>query len=73
MLKKASDRHQINLSQSWMIGDILDDIESGIRAGCRTILLDNGNETEWILNEWRTPHYKVRNLEEAARVIAGLS
>lgn len=73
MLMRASERHKINLSQSWMIGDILDDVESGRRAGCRTILLDNGNETEWILNEWRTPDYKVRDLEEAARVIAGLS
>ena len=35
-----------------MIGDILDDVEAGRRAGCRTVLLDVGNETEWR----RSPH-----------------
>ena len=37
-----------------MIGDILNDVEAGNVAGCKTILLDNGNETEWILNSKRT-------------------
>jgi phosphoglycolate phosphatase-like HAD superfamily hydrolase len=31
-----------------MIGDILNDVEAGNRAGCRTVLIENGNETEWI-------------------------
>jgi hypothetical protein len=39
--------HGIDLRASWMIGDILHDVEAGNRAGCRTVLLDNGNETEW--------------------------
>ena len=30
----------------WMIGDILDDVEAGRRAGCRSVLLDVGNETD---------------------------
>jgi len=47
MLFEAARHHRINLSTSWLIGDILDDIESGNRAGCRTILLDNDHETEW--------------------------
>ena len=32
-----------------MVGDILDDVEAGRRAGCRTVLVDNGGETEWVL------------------------
>ncbi len=40
---------------SWLIGDILNDVEAGHRAGCRTILLDNGNETEWELSAERLP------------------
>jgi phosphoglycolate phosphatase-like HAD superfamily hydrolase len=49
-----------------MVGDILDDIEAGRAAGCRTVLLDNGNETEWELTAERVPHYVARNLAQAA-------
>jgi D,D-heptose 1,7-bisphosphate phosphatase len=66
---KAAEEMQIDLSQSWMIGDILNDVEAGIRSGCKTILIDNGNETEWIWNKKRLPHYIVSHLKEAARVI----
>lgn len=52
-----------------MIGDILDDVQAGNSSGCRTILLDNGNETEWILNQQRTPDYKVKDLRQAAEII----
>ena len=54
-----------------MVGDILDDVEAGRRAGCRTILLDNGNETEWRAGEARCPDYVVRDLMEASAVITG--
>src|SRR5690606_33538868 len=47
MIYQASNDYNIELSQSWMIGDILHDVEAGNRAGCKTILIDNGNETEW--------------------------
>src|SRR5262249_17961086 len=47
LLRRAADELGIDLAQSWMVGDILDDIEAGRRAGCRTVLIDNGNETEW--------------------------
>lgn len=53
----------------WMVGDILDDMEAGRRAGCRTVLIDNGNETEWVPGPFREPHFKVPDLAEAARVI----
>src|SRR5579871_2458964 len=69
LLFRAASEHGINLHQSWFVGDILDDIEAGRRAGCRTILLDNGHETEWILAPLRQPHYTVANLHEAARKI----
>ena len=38
LLERAAREQDIDLSASWMIGDILDDIEAGRRAGCRTIL-----------------------------------
>jgi histidinol-phosphate phosphatase family protein len=53
----------------WMVGDILDDVEAGRRAGCRTVLLDTGNETEWKAGPYRDPHFRVRDLAEAARAI----
>jgi histidinol-phosphate phosphatase family protein len=71
MLERAAREHGIALRESWMIGDILDDIEAGRRAGCRTILLDNGNETEWRAGEARCPDYVVRDLAQAAAIVAG--
>jgi histidinol-phosphate phosphatase family protein len=71
MLERAAREQDVELSGSWMIGDILDDIEAGRRAGCRTILLDNGNETEWRLGEARRPHYVARDLSQAAEIITG--
>lgn len=66
---QAARDHDLCLSESWAIGDILDDIEAGRRAGCRTMLIDNGNETEWTLSPLRSPHYTVKDLEQAAQVI----
>jgi D-glycero-D-manno-heptose 1,7-bisphosphate phosphatase len=37
MLLQAAKEHNINLAQSWMIGDSETDIEAGQNAGCRTI------------------------------------
>ena len=37
MLMQAAERHEIDLSSSWMIGDSRTDIEAGDAAGCRTI------------------------------------
>jgi histidinol-phosphate phosphatase family domain/HAD-superfamily hydrolase, subfamily IIIA len=42
MLLDAARDHNIDLAQSWMIGDSAVDVEAGRRAGCRTILLANG-------------------------------
>lgn len=66
----AAREHGIALGQSWFIGDILDDVEAGHRAGCRTVLIDNGNETEWRRNPLRWPEHLAGDLAEAARLIA---
>lgn len=66
LLHAAARAHDIDLAQSWIIGDILDDVEAGARAGCRTVLIDNGNETEWHDGEFRRPDFVVANLIEAA-------
>ncbi|QEM68110.1 D-glycero-beta-D-manno-heptose 1,7-bisphosphate 7-phosphatase [Geobacter sp. FeAm09] len=42
MLLDAARRHTIDLAASVMIGDKLADVEAGIAAGCRTILVRSG-------------------------------
>jgi D-glycero-D-manno-heptose 1,7-bisphosphate phosphatase len=69
LLFQAAREHNLNLAGSWIIGDILHDIEAGRRADCRTVLIDNGNETEWRLSPLRRPHASVTNLAEAANTI----
>jgi D-glycero-D-manno-heptose 1,7-bisphosphate phosphatase len=70
MLQRAATELAIDLTCSWMLGDILDDIEAGRRAGCTTILIDNGNETEWRRSALREPHFAVPRIDEAARLIS---
>ncbi|MFL6674837.1 MAG: D-glycero-alpha-D-manno-heptose-1,7-bisphosphate 7-phosphatase [Massilia sp.] len=70
MLLKAASDHGIDLRSSWMIGDILHDVEAGNRAGCRTVLIDNGNETEWRLGRHRIPTRMAPDLYAAAVLIA---
>jgi histidinol-phosphate phosphatase family protein len=61
--------HAVALERSWMVGDILDDIEAGNRAGCRTILVDRGNETRWRAGRVRTPNAIVYQFADAAAFI----
>jgi D-glycero-D-manno-heptose 1,7-bisphosphate phosphatase len=69
MILQAAVDFNIDLTSSWMIGDILHDIEAGNKAGCKTILIDYGNETQWITNEMRWPSYIVNGMDEAAAII----
>jgi D-glycero-D-manno-heptose 1,7-bisphosphate phosphatase len=69
LLLEAATDQDIDLERSWMIGDILHDCEAGNRAGCTTILLNTGNETEWVLNNNRRPNYVCSNWSEAAGII----
>lgn len=71
LLLQAAREHGIALRHSWMIGDILHDVEAGNRAGCRTVLINNGNETEWELSALRTPDLVMPDLYAAALAIAG--
>jgi D-glycero-D-manno-heptose 1,7-bisphosphate phosphatase len=66
MLLRAAMEHDIDLANSWFIGDILDDVEAGNRAGCQTVLIDNGNETEWKKGPFREPDFIASTLLDAA-------
>ena len=65
LILQAAEELQVDLARSWFVGDILNDVEAGRRAGCRTILLDNGHETEWLHGPWREPHHTAGDLAEA--------
>jgi histidinol-phosphate phosphatase family protein len=69
LLIDAAREHALDLSQSWMIGDILDDIEAGNRAGCRSVLVDRGGETEWRGGALRAPDAIVYRFDAAAEIV----
>ena len=69
LLRQAAEAHGLALAGSWMIGDILNDVEAGRRAGCQTILIANGNETLWQPGRLRVPDYIVGRFDEAAAIV----
>jgi D-glycero-D-manno-heptose 1,7-bisphosphate phosphatase len=69
LIHDAASDLSIDLSNSWMIGDILNDVEAGNKAGCRTILIDNGNETEWLSGINREPDFAAKDFLEATNYI----
>jgi histidinol-phosphate phosphatase family protein len=69
LLLEAAAAHGIALARSWMIGDILDDVEAGERAGCHTVLVDRGNETRWRAGRLRTPRAIVYDFADAVSFI----
>lgn len=44
MLLKAAEDLDLDLAQSWMIGDSITDVQAGLAAGCNTILLSDDLE-----------------------------
>ncbi|MDR5775903.1 MULTISPECIES: HAD-IIIA family hydrolase [unclassified Caballeronia] len=69
MIERAARDLGLDLARSWFVGDILDDVEAGHRAGCRAVLIDNGNETLWQRGPLREPDAIAKDMHEAARVI----
>lgn len=72
LLLQAAYEHGVNLRTSFMVGDILDDVEAGHAAGCRSVLLDRGSETEWIMTPNRTPDLTATTLLQAAERIVNI-
>lgn len=77
MLLQAAKRYQIRLSQSWMIGDYLTDVQAGLAAGCKPVLVLTGRGQE-AYQSWQqgayveglnSPLTVKRNLLEAVEYI----
>ena len=69
MLLRAAGELALDLEHSWFIGDILDDVEAGNRAGCRTILVDLGSEA-LPATQLRRPDFVARDTIHALRIVA---
>lgn len=70
MLLQAAADLGIDLADSWMIGDKLADVEAGIAAGCRPVMVKTGyGASEAALLPEGVPVYA--DLLSAARAIAG--
>jgi D-glycero-D-manno-heptose 1,7-bisphosphate phosphatase len=65
MLLRASHDLNIDLAQSWMVGDRWRDIDCGHDAGCKTIFIDR-NYNEELKQQ---PDFRAKNLLEAAEII----
>ena len=55
MLISAARHYGLDLARSWMVGDTLDDVEAGHRAGCQGLFFDSGGETVWQRSPLREP------------------
>jgi D,D-heptose 1,7-bisphosphate phosphatase len=69
MLLAASKDMDINLPESWMVGDSPSDIEAGARAGCRTIMLAGRTHEQKIKPGEPGPDYRAVNLKEVVNII----
>jgi D-glycero-D-manno-heptose 1,7-bisphosphate phosphatase len=69
MLLQAAREHDIDLTQSFMIGDKLADIEAGTRAGCQSLLVLTGYGEFTASKPEAASIEKCQDLTSAARFI----
>jgi histidinol-phosphate phosphatase family protein len=73
MIVRAARDLGIDLTRSWLVGDVPEDVEAGRRAGCRTVLIDRGQKRGWESSPGRRPDHAAADLAEAARLILSAS
>lgn len=66
LVEKAVKKHSIDLKKSFFVGDRWRDVECGKRAGCCTLLVDNGCGEPLV----SPPDVVCTSLMEAAQIIA---
>lgn len=71
LLRRAAADMDLDLPRSWFLGDILDDVEAGNRAGCRTVLVDLGTES-LPGQPQRTPHFVARDTVHALQLVRAI-
>ena len=79
LLLKAAEINNLDLSQSFFVGDRLSDIECGLNAGCRTVLLTHLKSSRFNTEDpedaiaREKAHYIAENLVQAAQWIIAVS
>jgi len=62
MVFKAAEEMDLDLSRSYFVGDTLSDVECGINAGLKTVLINYENDEEKIISlKNKTPNFIVDN------------
>ena len=69
MLLKAAEDMDIDLGQSWCVGNSISDMEAGLRAGCKTILIDLPSHQQQLEPGQPRPDYKAVNIKEVVNII----
>jgi len=69
MLVAAAEEMDIDLGQSWSIGDSRLDVEAGSRAGCKTILIDHSPYPKQPGQGEVAADYRAVNIKEAVNII----
>ncbi len=73
MLHQAATEMDIDLGQSWCLGNSLQDVEAGRRAGCRTILIDSPSHhkpsSSSLFRVGVAPDHRAVNIKEAVNII----
>lgn len=73
MLLEAADDLNIDLGESWCIGNSSSDVEAGSRAGCKTVLIDKPSHQREAGSqappEGARPDYRAVNIKEAVNII----
>ena len=71
MINKAAKDNDINISESWMIGDGINDILAGQKAGCKTIIIGRMkcDLCKIMEDEGAKPDYIAPNLFKASLII----
>ena len=66
MILEGARKYNVDLAESFMVGDRWRDVEAGQNAGCRTVFIDGGYEER---RPARPADGRVRSLKEAANWI----
>ncbi|UCE98736.1 MAG: HAD family hydrolase [Planctomycetota bacterium] len=69
MLLTAADELNLDLGQSWVVGNSDSDIQAGLRAGCKTILIDHPSHYKRPESGKSNPDYRAVNMKEAVNII----
>jgi len=69
MLLKAAEEMDLDLDESWCVGNSARDIEAGLRAGCKTILIDLPSRQLQLKPGEPRPDYKAINMKEVVNIV----